>query len=689
VVNRHSRPGTAAELSGSWRAHVGDHELAKTFADPDSPDDTWELVQVPHHWRREPAFAESDGPVLYRHSFTDAPPDAATRSFLVLDGVAYYSDVWLDGEYLGAAEGMFAPHSFEITEALRTRETHMLAIEVSCPPQRDRSVKRTITAPYFDGPLLDPDLNPGGIWAPVRIVNSGPVRIARARVACIEASAQQGRLDCDVTLDAGSALDAQLRATVRGPNDVVLLESTRDVSLAAGPNELSWVLAVDEPPRWWPRELGPQHLCRLELTVEVDDTASDTLEFDTAFRDIRRDGDGFSVNGEHLFLKGASYGPARPLIGDIDAGLVQADIAAAIDANLNFLRVYTHVAPAVLYDAADRAGLLLWQDLPMRGGYARGIRRAAATQARAMVDLLAHHPSIFMWCAHDAPVGEQSTARVIAGFAAPTYAKDVLDRSVARAMRNADPTRPVLVHSVSTSDAHLWFGWAHGHLAGLAETIRAVPRLGTFVSAFGAQAVPETAEWLQPQQWPNLDWDTLAAHHGMDRRAFETHVPPGDAKTFDEWRDASQAYQAALLQLQIEDLRRCRGNPCAGFAMFTLVDPAPAVGFGVLDHERAPKRGYAALRDACRPVLAMVDPRTGAVHVVNDTRVDVTGVVVELTVDGRTRRFGGDVPADAIVYVGTVDLTDAVDVEVLLTHPVHGPVRNRYPLLLLEAGRRS
>jgi beta-mannosidase len=123
--------------------------------------------------------------------------------------------------------------------------------------------------------------------------------------------------------------------------------------------------------------------------------------------------------------------------------------------------------------------------------------------------------------------------------------------------------------------------------------------------------------------------------------------------------------------------------------MFTLVDPAPAVGFGVLDHQRAPKRGYAALRDACRPILPMVDPRTGAVHVVNDTRAWLRDVIVECTVDGRTRRFRGEVDHDDIAYVGTVDLTDAIDVEVSLTHPAHGRVRNRYPLLLLEAGRRS
>ena len=54
--------------------------------------------------------------------------------------------------------------------------------------------------------------------------------------------------------------------------------------------------------------------------------------------------------------------------------------------------MHTHVAPPALYDAADEAGLLLWQDFPMEGGYARGVRKQAARQARAMVELLGHHP---------------------------------------------------------------------------------------------------------------------------------------------------------------------------------------------------------------------------------------------------------------------------------------------------------
>jgi beta-mannosidase len=685
-VRKHSPSGV--DLSGSWHAHAAEPDLVRTFAAPELVSASWENVRVPHHWRAEPAFAHSDGPVLYRKQFRGATTASGRRAFLELDGILYYGDVWLDGEYLGATEGSFVKHAFEVSDALRARDEHVLAIEVACPPQRDRGAKRTITGPYWQSPLLDPELNPGGIWRPVRVVECGPVRIARARAVCVEASLEQGRVACHLTLDAGNrACEARLRAELRGPGGVPILAATRDATLATGTNELSWTLTVDDPPRWWPRALGSQPLCTLELTVDVDGEPSDARTFRTAFREVRSRDWQFFVNGERMFLKGACYGPTCALPGDADDSVVRGDVALAVDANLDFLRVHAHVAADALYDAADEVGLLLWQDFPMQGGYVRGVRKQAARQARAMVDLLGHRPSVFLWCAHDAPLGDDTPARLVVSAAAPTWGKEVLDRSVARAIARCDPTRPVLRHSGAGDDTHLWFGWLHGDVAGLAPAIRALPRLGRFVSMFGAQSVPHTTEWMHPEQWPDLDWDDLVAHHGMQRKAFAAHVPSDDVKSFDEWRDATQAYHAALLQLQIEDLRRCKGSPTGGFAVFAFADTAPTIGFGVLDHERVPKRPYLALRDACRPVLPMVDPRTGQVHVVNDGRVGLPGADVEVVVDGRARRWRGDIDADALAFVGRVELGDAIDVEAVLTHPSVGRVVNRLPLLILEAGR--
>src|SRR5204863_10212855 len=138
-----------------------------------------------------------------------------------------------------------------------------------------------------------------------------------------------------------------------------------------------------------------------------------------------------------------------------------------------------------------------------------------------------------------------------------TWNRNVLDRATTRALHRADPSRAVDPHSGGLpglggpgTDTHFYFGWYHGNLDGLASALRAVPRLARFVTEFGAQAVPESAEFMEPERWPKLDWDRLFEHNACQKRVFDRVVPPADFATFDEWRAATQEYQAALVQLQ-------------------------------------------------------------------------------------------------------------------------------------------
>ncbi|MDQ3945737.1 MAG: hypothetical protein M3357_11410 [Actinomycetota bacterium] len=695
-----SRPPAAVDLSGTWRLHEAEGDLHQRFADPDFDHSGWVDAPVPGHWRSVPGLEQSDGPVLYRRRFRmNASP--GERSFLVLDGVFYYGDVWLDGAYLGATEGYFAPHAFEVTEPVATGEEHLLAVEVACPPERDGGAKRMITGVFSHWDNLDPTWNPGGLWRPVRITASGPVRLARLRALCTEATEDRGRITLDLTLDAaGGPATARLRSRLTGPG--VDHAAERDQTLAAGENHLSWTLEVDRPPRWWPWRYGEQPLCDLEVAVEVDGVHSDGRRVRTAFRELRLDNWRLHVNGERIFVMGSNQGPNRMALAEATDELA-ADIDRARQANLDMLRLHAHVSRPELYAAADEAGVLLWQDLPLQWGYACGARKPAAAQARALVDLIGHHPSVALWCGHNEPFPgpsvegkpvKRSRVRAAASVLLPTWNKDVLDRSVARAFSRVDPTRPVIDHSGvlpgivrSGTDSHLYLGWYSGEMGDLAGTLRRWPRLGRFVSEFGAQAVPGTAGFMEPERWPHLDWPRLVSRHCLQKRIFDRLVPPDEYATFEDWRDATQAYQAAVVQLQAEDLRRLKHRPTGGFCHFCFADGAPGVTWSVLDHARVPKSGYQALRDACRSVLPMLDPRTGALHVANELRRPLPGVVVDANIGGREWRFTGDVAADSVAFVGRVEMPGepCTAAEITLTQDEVGAVVNRYGPLLLAA----
>ena len=158
--------------------------------------------------RRSPATGatshrslDNDDALIYRKRFELAPAPEGRRHFVTLDGVFYQADVWLDGAYLGDPEGYFFPHSFDITGLSRLATEHVLAVEVACPAQRNTKAKRTITGVFQNWDAMDPTWNPGGLWRPVRIETTGPVRIDRCRVLCRDVNDSRAHLRLHARLD--------------------------------------------------------------------------------------------------------------------------------------------------------------------------------------------------------------------------------------------------------------------------------------------------------------------------------------------------------------------------------------------------------------------------------------------------------------------------------------------------------
>ena len=670
------------DLNGTWRATLADDDVRRDAIGLGVDDSDWSEVEVPGHWRSSPDFADSDGPLLYRRSFTAAPPAPGKRRWITVDGVFYQADVWLDGAYLGDPEGYFFPHTFDVTALSRIDEEHVLAVEVACPPQRSHRGKRNITGvfQYWDG--IDRTWNPGGLWRPLRMFDTGAVRIDRFRVLCRDADEVRAHLLLAAQLDS----DEARAVTVRTYLDYELVAETEH-RLAGGLNQINWNLDIADPALWWPRGLGDQPLTTVAIEVVTDGEVSDRRHRRTGLRVVAWNDWQCSVNGERLFLKGANLLPTRAALGDATADEARRDVELAAEAGLDALRVHGHIADRTVYARADELGVLLLQDFPLNWGYHRSVRTQAVHQATAAVDALGHHPSIVQWSAHNDPAAvavgiegdtPRSRLRYLAAHQLPSWNKSVLDRWVKRTFERADPTRRCVPHSgvlphlplLEGTDSHFYFGWYHGEVRDIDTLAGRVPRLVRFVSEFGAQSVPETAEFMAPERWPDLDWEQLEIHHGLQKWVFDDRVPPAEFATFDGWRRATQMYQAELIRHHVELLRRLKYRPAGGFCVFALNDPAPMVSWSLLDHARVPKLAWDVLRRACAPVVVIADRPPDVViagdrlqldvHVVNDLRDPVDPAVVDVearwATGHRRWRFGGGVAADECVKVGTLTL---------------------------------
>ena len=663
-----------------WRAEAADDELRRTAFDFRFDDSAWEQIPVPGHWQRTEAFAESDGPLIYRTRFDWEPGPTGARTWVTLDGVAYQGDVWLDGAYLGDSEGYFIPHSYEITELARLGNEHALAIEVACHPQRANRPKRAFMGALQDPKVVGPNRNPGGIWQPVRIERTGPVRIERMTVLCTEADASRATVEVRLVIDADRSRSVRIRTTVPGR-----LERERTHPVATGRNEVRFSFGVEEPDLWWPWSLGPQGFTNVRVEAFVDDVRSDEREVRTGLRQVAMDDMVLSVNGERLFAKGVLLTPPTAHLGEAAPERFRRDIALAKDAGLDLVRVDAHVSRHELYDAADEAGMLIWQDLPMRGSFVRTARRQAMRHAHEMVAALGHHPSIALWCGHDAPFSSAPTTRRslrsvrdTAKAVLPSWNRTVLDGWLRSALQAADPSRPALANSgtlphlplLDATDTQV--GWASG--IDITKLAARLPRMVRWVTGLSAASVPPDSGFLHPDDWPNLDWEELETQFGFEPDLFNAEVPPLAYGSFDDWFQATQDLQARELRAQIETLRRLKYQPTGGFTIVRLADSdQPAISTSLVDHSGNRKPAYDAVTEACRAVIVVVDAlpvvvHPGdmfdlAVHVVSDLRsaIDLATVASVVTQPHHTYTVAweGAVEADSCVFVGRVSVSVA------------------------------
>ncbi len=538
-----------------WRVAAATERRRRTFHEFDHDDSRWRQMPVPGHWAQGAPDGEGtdlalEESVLYRHRF-EGPPEATEagaenagtenatnggdagdenatsggdeaddpaespgrRWWLRIEGLAQQGDVWLDGSYLGHTDGYFVPHELEVTEQLAAGSEHLLAIEATCRRFGDPDNRTLLTGALQDPELCGvEDLIVGGVWRPVRLRPTGRIAIRHARAVCAEVSIGGGR-DTQLTRQGSTHARVELRAVLDvpggGPVDlrtrVAGTEHVHSHHAAGGENRVEWTVDIDDPPLWWPHALGDQHLCDLTMEALTVEGVHDRRHFRIGFRSVAMRRWVLHVNGERLFAKGANLLPVRPLPGTATASEVADDIRAARNAGLDLVRPVAHIARPELYDAADELGVLVWQDLPIRGLMNRSVAPEARRQAREAVDLLGHRPSVAVWCAHDQPFSRlrrPGRTPAVVSRQGPSWNRDVLDRRLGRVLDRCDGSRPVVPHTgvpprfplLDGTTSELWFGLHGGRAADLGPVLARVPAMGRFVSAFGTPVADDQPE---------------------------------------------------------------------------------------------------------------------------------------------------------------------------------------------------
>ena len=614
------------ELTAGWRmaiATLGEGE-DRGFSRTDFDDDAWAPVPVP----RLHGATTGNEAIWYRARFPR--PRHRQRTLLRFEGAFLVANVWLNGRLLGSHYGYFAPFSFDISSFLL--EENVLAVCIEAPVETDLAAKRHLMGLFNDSdakPYPSRELGrlgeqyvwhvPMGLWRPVLLEQVGHVvaewmhcepRVEQGDLARLALRIRLRNLD-------GRIMTGELGIRIVGQNFEMAapLEMRRAFRLNGHDvQDLVVELALPDPQLWYPWAHGAPALYRAELEISADERRSASLRETFGIRDVglqtRAEGWTFAVSGRPMFMRGANYCSEFFLDAASDEQL-KADLELAQRANMDMLRLNAHVEAPALYDAADQAGLVIWQDMPIIGSYVHRadvrslafFREAVISQAEELVHVLFNKPSVICYAVHADPPWSRSLAWL--GERHTEQLNRDVDEEAATLMRTLDPSRPVLA-GAGDQDLHCGQGWSQGHWRDLADLSPA------FVSEVGAQALPNTNSpvWRHLNRgWPVADDDESWRYAGYQPAEWARSGigPPSTHPSRDACVRASQEYQAHLLRFAIDRFRRQKFAHCGGVLLFQLVDNFPAITASIVDHARRPKRAYRAVAEAFTPLFLTID----------------------------------------------------------------------------------
>lgn len=156
------------------------------------------------------------------------------------------------------------------------------------------------------------------------------------------------------------------------------------------------------PQRWWPAGMGDQPLYTLTLRLVHGDSVVDQRTVTLGLTSVRQDKDedsqdtpGFLVNGRRCKIQSVI------MVDRVDENTL---LPATGD---SLLMVRDHYGPELLYEAADRAGVLLIQSVPISAQGKPG------EEVAKQVDRLAAHPCLAGWfVGHLGEVRDTVTQRI-------------------------------------------------------------------------------------------------------------------------------------------------------------------------------------------------------------------------------------------------------------------------------------
>lgn len=387
----HLEAREVVSINDNWRFYFSSENSA----------DYARTISLPHTWDynvSSSAFSMQPAMANYLRDLYLPAEWSKKRIFIKFYGVESVADLMVNGRYVGEHRGGATAFTFEITNSVLFGQSNRLHVIVNNAPQSDML------------PISQEENRYGGIYRDVEIIVTEKSAVSPlyygsdglfVETNSVSSRAAEGVVK--VHLTSSNVATCQLAVSIYDPaGEVVFQKAISKAKIGAEPVEVPFVVST---PQLW----SPYHpnLYRVEVAV-VDGENSDYLSITTGFRSIEVGDSGLiKINGRPILFNGVSLYHDYPHVGGAASERdIARDFEFIDEMGANGIRSMTHPHHPYLYDLCDRAGKMVWIDLPLVRAPFLGdiayypterLHEHGRETLREIVAQNYNHPSVVMW----------------------------------------------------------------------------------------------------------------------------------------------------------------------------------------------------------------------------------------------------------------------------------------------------
>lgn len=627
----------------------------------DAYNEKYDLIKYSHISGKNPW----QDPYWFYKEFELEKEHVSGQIWLNFSEINYRAEVWLNGHLLADTikmVGMERSFRFDVTSVLNMTGKNQLAVAIYPPDYPGEPSLEPLT------PLADPGTNMadgmigknytkwdvlGWDWQPViRDRDMGITEdvflsftndvelvdlYATSRLPLPDTTSADLTISANLINHSNQSKNGIVKVMISHENETINFTDQFTVE-ANGSCELLWdkdkiaQLHIENPKLWWPLGYGKQNLYEVKLSVSIGETVVSEIATNMGVRNFETfmstQSRGFKVNGREIYLKGGNW--VIDMMLNWNAQRYEEEILLTRNANLNVLRIWgpTGVPPKAFYDAADKYGILIWQDFlnDFWGTFRNtpGYQPEISLFEKASIDIVKkyrNHPSLFLWCGGNEGVNPREEIlvdRVLAKYD-NRETRHYLTRSDGDGLHGGGPYHTIRPKAYFKHPKLKGFSSEIGPsgLPVYESIIRFMPNIG---KSWKENYFPIDGTWAyhDANDWPGHDSRKFSSYDSIVRYDYAGPLTE-DEMGVKTYLKKAQLVNYDVYRASIESINRQIWNGATGILLWKSNSSWPSMVWQVYDWYMQAHAGSYATKKASEPVHIQLNRDDNSIVALNTT----------------------------------------------------------------------